>query len=632
MKNVKKFLSVILSVLIVFSVVSVTSLAADNSGRMKGDIDGSGEIKVADARLLLRLSAGSVTLESLDIDFSFADINGDGAITAEDARRVLRYTAQLNMDFSDSDEIADMTPSLSIACISTNISLGATITFTVSADNMVGTKSNNLALIYDPDCLEFVDIQTCPLFNAMAAGGLFEDGVVHYASAFSNKATESGALFNVSFKVLEVDNLSLSCTAETWVGTHSPKDVSIVSFAHAHTYKMKILSDASCCSEGVVNYTCTKCGYDYMEFVPKIEHADNDYNGFCDVCSINLGKRYGDFSYIVKDGSVTITAMNYDIQGYIDIPDTIEGYPVTSIAEKAIASHYGFVGITIPAGVTAIGDGALAGCGFIKVNASNPNYASDGQGALFNKDMTVLLQYPCGDIDLESWNPDEEIPVSSEYTIPSGVKYIEKCAFKGCSRLKSLTVPRSVTAIGENAFDGDYELSYVYYEGSQEEWNRIEISEGNGCLNLARFMFRADFPEPPYAHIAINSDTMIITAGKGTIVKDIKNALRLNVSVSDKNGNPVAEDNKVGTGAKAVLADSDGNIMLSYDIVVPMDIDGNGEVTAADARLALRYSAKLETLDGVFKAAADINGDANITAANARTILRVSAKLDAYKF
>ncbi len=57
------------------------------------------------------------------------------------------------------------------------------------------------------------------------------------------------------------------------------------------------------------------------------------------------------------------------------------------------------------------------------------------------------------------------------------------------------------------------------------------------------------------------------------------------------------------------------------------DIDGDGKVTAKDARLALRASASLTRLSGESALAADVNGDGRITAKDARSILRYSAKL-----
>lgn len=60
------------------------------------------------------------------------------------------------------------------------------------------------------------------------------------------------------------------------------------------------------------------------------------------------------------------------------------------------------------------------------------------------------------------------------------------------------------------------------------------------------------------------------------------------------------------------------------------DVDGNGSVSAADARLALRYAANLETSLSIAQIeAADVNGDGNVTAADARLILRAAANLEA---
>ena len=58
------------------------------------------------------------------------------------------------------------------------------------------------------------------------------------------------------------------------------------------------------------------------------------------------------------------------------------------------------------------------------------------------------------------------------------------------------------------------------------------------------------------------------------------------------------------------------------------DIDGNGKHTAADARLVLRYSAKLEKLNAEQLKVADVDYNGKVTASDARYILRVSAKLD----
>ena len=60
------------------------------------------------------------------------------------------------------------------------------------------------------------------------------------------------------------------------------------------------------------------------------------------------------------------------------------------------------------------------------------------------------------------------------------------------------------------------------------------------------------------------------------------------------------------------------------------DANSDGQITAADARILLRLSAKLEKLESynVPFAVLDVNGDGQITASDARKVLRQSAKLD----
>lgn len=65
-----------------------------------------------------------------------------------------------------------------------------------------------------------------------------------------------------------------------------------------------------------------------------------------------------------------------------------------------------------------------------------------------------------------------------------------------------------------------------------------------------------------------------------------------------------------------------------YISFVRGDADGDGNITAADARTVLRASAGLEKLQGQNLENADADGDGEITAADARKILRESAGLE----
>ena len=58
------------------------------------------------------------------------------------------------------------------------------------------------------------------------------------------------------------------------------------------------------------------------------------------------------------------------------------------------------------------------------------------------------------------------------------------------------------------------------------------------------------------------------------------------------------------------------------------DLNVDGKLTAADARLALRAAVNMESLSALQKTLGDMNSDGKITAADARLILRAVVKLD----
>ncbi len=79
----------------------------------------------------------------------------------------------------------------------------------------------------------------------------------------------------------------------------------------------------------------------------------------------------------------------------------------------------------------------------------------------------------------------------------------------------------------------------------------------------------------------------------------------------------------------AISPDS-GLDVYGMSILRKCDINGDGQITSADARMCLRASAELEELNYQQADAADVNADEVITSADARIILRISAGLDEY--
>ena len=70
------------------------------------------------------------------------------------------------------------------------------------------------------------------------------------------------------------------------------------------------------------------------------------------------------------------------------------------------------------------------------------------------------------------------------------------------------------------------------------------------------------------------------------------------------------------------------------ELIIVGDANADGNITAADARIVLRFSAKLDINTDIYEdmnyQGVDVNIDGKVNATDARTILRVAAKLDEF--
>ena len=174
---------------------------------------------------------------------------------------------------------------------------------------------------------------------------------------------------------------------------------------------------------------------------------------------------WGDYEYtVLEDGTVEITKYN-GTETELVIPEEIDGKKVTSLGESAFSFCSDLVSVTISNSVETIGDHAFWNCdnitniiipkGVIDIGAhsfmdcdklenvrisstvnsiglmaffeccnlesivveeDNAEYSNDENGVLFDKDKTVLIQYPIGS-------------KNTTYNIPDTVKTIDVYSF-----------------------------------------------------------------------------------------------------------------------------------------------------------------------------------------------------------
>ncbi len=169
----------------------------------------------------------------------------------------------------------------------------------------------------------------------------------------------------------------------------------------------------------------------------------------------------------------------------IDIPDGL-----VVIGPDAFLYCTDLLEIDIPASVETIGSGAFARCSSlmsINVDALNENYTSEG-GVLFDSGMTTLIQYPAGKSGLSYSIPAGITAIGNgafsdsslrEVVIPNGVETIGNTAFL-FSDIWSVEIPASVTQM-DFSFPYCYNLTEAVFLGDCPTTTEYEFV---GCSEL----------------------------------------------------------------------------------------------------------------------------------------------------
>ena len=134
---------------------------------------------------------------------------------------------------------------------------------------------------------------------------------------------------------------------------------------------------------------------------------------------------------------------------------------VRAIGDYAFYYCENLTSVTIPDSVTSIGGSAFSGCSGLTSVTIPSSVTSIG------------------------WSAFENCTALTFMTIPESVTYISGEVFSNCIRLAKVTIPKSVTSIGKNAFYYCESIADVYYDGTEEDWAKISISEGNEDLLAA---------------------------------------------------------------------------------------------------------------------------------------------------
>ena len=294
----------------------------------------------------------------------------------------------------------------------------------------------------------------------------------------------------------------------------------------------------------------TFIGYGVFKDTGISNNNSNWDNGvlYIDNCLIEANSDIVKGSYIIKEGTRVITSDAF--ADCVDLTSVTIPNSVTSIGNRAFSSCKGLTSIIIPNSVTSIGGMAFYNCSDLTSVTIGENVESIGAGAFWSCKGITSITIPnsvtsigedafksckglttvtigekvesihrwafseCDALTSVVWNARncndyssyddpfssnitsfifgnkvEHIPARlcydmnklSEITIPNSVTSIGEYAFYNCSGLTSVTIPNSVTSIGKSAFSGCSGLTSVTIG---EKVEGISEEAFSGCSGL----------------------------------------------------------------------------------------------------------------------------------------------------
>ncbi len=161
----------------------------------------------------------------------------------------------------------------------------------------------------------------------------------------------------------------------------------------------------------------------------------------------------------VNGNEITITKA-HNLSEAFTIPSLIEGIPVTKIGNGAFR-YSEITSVTIPEGVTDIGESAFDSCKNLKKITIPDSVKTIGKGAFSWCGKLRSIKIPKGITRIEE-STFSECRNLNEITIPDNVTSLGYRAFERCKNLKKITIPSSVASIGDFAFYmcGDLVLNF----------------------------------------------------------------------------------------------------------------------------------------------------------------------------
>lgn len=479
---------------------------------------------------------------------------------------------------------------------------GETVLLTLSVSDNPGIAGLALSLEYDTSVLQLEKAENGKLFGAFTAGKNF----IWDSSA---DITENGVLAVFTFRIsptAEPGDCSVKPIVRSCVNS-SYEDVSCALSAgtvtilpavvvHTHTVVTDAAVPATCtedgktegqhcssCGEILVDQTVVKAlGHDYRKTVTP--PTEREY-GYTETRCSRCGDIYSIDGYVLSTGTHTPGDVNND--GVINMKDVVllgryvDGESVLIAEDAAEVNADGMITIDDYKAVKRF----AAGWG-VKLQAS-----SDKMNAVELERIDRFDNETTFDVDTSRYEIGDRIMLQFRF---SGTNFVAAAHFHYAYDQDALKL-----------MDQDFPLSVGYTEGN----------------TVYRDVIRSNVPADITGGV-----TFATLHGDNVIFED--NMFIIEFTVLKKGLSKIRLCYNDGDLITSDLSPVETELQMELHHSNYGDVDENGLIEAADARLALRISVGLENMSFVQFENADVDQDSTVSSADARLILRASVGLE----
>ena len=280
------------------------------------------------------------------------------------------------------------------------------------------------------------------------------------------------------------------------------------------------------------------------------------FEGCNDIISLKISKSVKSIEFKAFHGCNTLTTITFEENSSLtsigvcafgdcsSLQNILIPEGVTIINDSAFICCLSLISIVIPDSVISMGEYVFSGCSNLKniTFGENSQLKSIGDYAFVGCSSLTSIEIPnsvtsigdfvfysdtiyrCDNLKSVIFRKNSQLKSIGIFAfsschrltnikIPCNVTNIGQMAFYDCRSLKSIEIPNSVISIGESAFLNCKNLKTIFYLGTNEQWNSIEIDSSFDSITYPTIYYYSKIEptnEGSYWHYDVDGITPII--------------------------------------------------------------------------------------------------------------------------